>query len=326
MKVLLIGSTGFIGSALAISLSRDDIHLRTASRREQPGQPDHHQVDTTQLESLVKAMEGIDVVINCVSGNGASISDGARCLVEAARRSGVQKIIHMSSMAVYGLEEAQMNEKTPVATSGDWYAEAKIRAESEMALFAPHGDVIIFRIGCVAGRGSSQWVQRIGDLLATRRIGDLGADGDGWSNIVALDDVCQAVVLSVYRPTSPERLNIFNLAAPDSPRWNAYFIDFAQLIGATPPARISSRRLQLEAFVKAPASLIYGKIRKKLRMLPSWGRTPISPSLIRLFRCAGRLDTTRIESAFLISWTRYEDTLRQGAAWYIDVRHRHSPA
>jgi nucleoside-diphosphate-sugar epimerase len=272
-------------------------------------------------------MEGIDVVINCVSGDGVSISDGARCLVEASKRSGVKKIIHMSSMAVYGLDDAQLDEKnTPFAASGNWYADAKIKAESEMASFAPHGDVIIFRIGCVAGPGSNQWVRRIGDLLTTRRIGDLGSNGDGWSNIVALNDVCQAVVLSVYRPAVPERVNIFNLAAPDSPRWNTYFVDFAQLIGASPPARISARQLKFEAFVKAPASLIYGKIRRRLSFLPPWGQATLSPSLMRLFRHAGKLETVRIESSFSISWTGYEDTLRQGAAWYIDERHRTSPA
>lgn len=326
MTVLLIGATGYIGSALVAALRQRETQLITASRGHHPEQPGHRQVDTTQVESLVTAMQGIDTVINCVSGDARSIGEGARCLVEAASRAGVKKIIHMSSMAVYGFSNALMDENTALAGEGNWYAEAKVQAESAMAGFAAHGEVVIFRIGCVAGPGSSQWVERIGDLLKAGRIGDLGSQGDGWSNIVALDDVCQAVVLSVYQPPLPKTWNVFNLAAPDSPRWNSYFRDFALASGATPVRRISKRQLQIEAYVKAPAARIYGKARRFLPLLPVWTGTDIPPSLLKLFHLAGKLETSRIEAALPVRWTRYEDTVRQGAAWYVDERHRRSTA
>lgn len=322
MTVLIVGATGYIGSALASELRRHEVDVVTASRGRQKTRDDHRQVDTTQVESLMQAMQGVDIVINCVNGDAAAISEGARCLVEAAERSGVKKIIHMSSMAVYGFDSAWMDEQSPLGGAGNWYAEAKIQAESAMAQFTKYGEVIILRIGCVAGRGSVQWVQRIGDLLKARRIGDLGSLGDGWSNLVALDDVCQVVVQSVHRSQSPGRLEVFNLAAPDSPRWNSYFVDFAQLIDAAPPARISAMRLKVEGYAKAPAALIYKKIQRLVRFLPAWNGTTLPPSLIQLFHSAGRLETGSIDASFSIAWTPYEDTLRQGAAWYVDERNR----
>lgn len=322
MNVLLVGGTGFIGSALAAALRRHDLNLLTASRSARSGDAAHHQVDITRIESLVTAMRAVDVVINCVSGDAASIADGARFLVEAARESGVKKIVHMSSMAVYGFGVSAISEDTTLTGDGNWYAQAKIKAESEMALFSTHGEVTIFRIGCVAGAGSVQWVQRLGNLLRARTLGDLGVYGDGWTNIVALDDVCQAVVQSVYQSGSPGSVNVFNLAAPDSPRWNTYLIDFAQLIEASPPARISSKKLRFDAYVEAPAQLLLGKLRKALRLPQKWESAALSPSLIKLFRSAGRLETHRIERDFSIPWTSYDDTVRQGAAWYVDERDK----
>lgn len=326
MTVLIVGATGYIGSTLAAELRRRNVDVLTASRGSLPGPAGHRQVDTMRVDSLLEAMHGVDIVINCVNGDAAAISEGARCLVEAASRSGVKKIIHMSSMAVYGFDHALLDEQTPVMGFGNWYAEAKIRAESEMALFSKHGDVIIFRIGCVAGGGSVQWVQRIGDLLTDRRIGDLGKMGDGWSNLVALDDVCQAVVQAVYRPAAPGKLNIFNLAAPDSPRWNSYFVDFAQLIDAAPTERISAWKLKVNAYLRAPAVMFYRKLQKLVHFLPMWNEAVLPPSLITLFRSAGRLETHCIEANFSIAWTGYEETVRQGAAWYVDERKRSSTA
>ena len=322
MTVLIVGATGYIGSALASELRRQGVDVLTASRGQQKTRADHRQVDTTQVESLMQAMQGADIVINCVNGDAAAISEGARCLVEAAARSGVKKIIHMSSMAVYGFDSACMDEQSPVVSGGNWYADAKIQAESEMARFTQNGEVIILRIGCVAGRGSLQWVQRIGDLLKARRIGDLGRLGDGWSNLVAIDDVCQVVVQSVQRSLSPGRLDVFNLAAPDSPRWNSYFVDFAQLIDAAAPVRVSAMKLKVEAYAIAPAALIYKKFQRRMRFLPAWNGTTLPPSLIKLFHSAGRLETGCIDASFSIAWTHYEDTLRQGAAGYVDERHR----
>lgn len=326
MTVLILGATGYIGSTLAAELRLKDIVVLTASRGPIKGQAGHRQVDTLRVESLLEAMHGVDTIINCVAGDAVAISEGARCVVEAASRSGIKKIIHMSSMAVYGFDHAMMNEQTPLMGAGNWYAEAKIKAESEMALFAKHGEVIIFRIGCVAGGGSVQWVQRIGDLLHARRIGDLGSMGDGWSNLVALQDVCQAVVQAVYRPHAPGKLDIFNLSAPDSPRWNSYLVDFAQLIGAAPPERISSRMLKFDAYLRAPAVMIYRKVQKILRFLPTWNEAVIPPSLITLFRSAGRLETDYIGANLSIAWTGYEETVRQGAVWYVNERKRSSTA
>ncbi|MCZ2498219.1 NAD-dependent epimerase/dehydratase family protein [Xylophilus sp. Kf1] len=326
VNVLILGATGYIGSALVAAFDSPDIRLTTASRGAHAGRTDHRQVDTTRVESLTAAMQDIEVVVNCVAGDATAIGTGAACLVAAARRAGVKKIVHLSSMAVYGFGATRLLEDAPLVDTGNWYADAKIRAESEMARFAPDGEIVILRIGCVAGRGSSQWVRRIGDLLAARRIGDLGSLGDGWSNIVSIDDVCQAVVRSVYRPVSAGRVNILNLAAPDSPRWNTYFKDFAQSIDATPLRRISARRLKFESHLLAPATVIYGKVRKILPLLPVLGDPPLSPSLLRLFHHAGKLDTSRIETTHGMTFTGYDATVRQGAAWYVEERHRPSSA
>ena len=322
MNVLLIGPGGYIGSALEMKLRDLDISLSTATCSRGTGAARRTETDITYLAGL---MGDVGVVIHCAESDAGSNGHDARCIVEAAIRSGVGKIVHMSSMAAQGFANPCMNEETLIAGAGSHDGDGTAMAEGEMARFQQYGEVVILRLGCVVGTGSSRWVRCIGSLLSERRIGDLGRMGDGWSNIVALDDVCQAVILSVVQPASAQRLNVFNLAAPDSPRWNTYFRDFALAIDAAPLRRISAGRIRLEVFAKAPAIRAYGRLCQLFPMLPACKRDAITPSLIKIFHLAGKLKARRINAALPVRWTPYEETVKHAAAWYLAEHHGQVP-
>jgi nucleoside-diphosphate-sugar epimerase len=296
MKVLVLGGSGYIGARLCGRLEREGLTPIAASRRAG--------VDTLDTRSMARALKGMDAVVNCVAGSAKAIAQGARVLVDAAQRSGLPRIVHLSSMSVYGALEGEVTEASPRDPSIGWYARAKCEAEDILADY--EGGVVMLRPGCVWGPESDLWVGRIARMLRARRLGDLGAAGDGWSNFVAVEDVCAAVLASLRIATTPGLPRVFNLAAPDSPRWNDYFVDLAVAIGATPVRRISARQLKIDA-------KLFGPPLKVLQKFTSALPDPLPPNLLGVFERQLHLRSELAERELGIAWTPYEDVLRRCA-------------
>jgi nucleoside-diphosphate-sugar epimerase len=307
MKVLVLGGTGYIGSRLMALLAQaDGLTPVAASRR--------GGIDTRDPASMEQALQGMDAVVNCVAGSADAIARGARVLVEAAQRSGRPRIVHLSSMSVYGALEGEITEASPRDPSIGWYAKAKCEAEDVIADY--EGGAVMLRPGCVWGPGSELWVGRIGRLLFARRLGDLGAAGDGWANLVAVDDVCTAIAASLRVATTPGLPRVFNLASPDSPRWNDYFVDLALAIGACPVARLSARRVKLDARLLGPALKVLEIAAKKAGRKASRLPDPLPPGLLGVFERHLHLRGELAQRELGIAWTPYERTLRECAAWF----------
>lgn len=307
MKVLVLGGTGYIGARIAALLAQTGWATPViASRRSG--------IDTTDPASMRSALQGMDAVVNCVAGSADGIARGARVLVQAAQEAGRPRIVHLSTMSVYGALEGEVTEASPRDPSIGWYAQAKCEAEDVIADY--EGGAVMLRPGCVWGAGSELWVGRIGRLLRARRLGDLGAAGDGWSNLVALDDVCAAVVASLRITASSGTPRVFNLAAPDSPRWNDYFVDLALALGATPVPRLSARRLKLDAKLLGPplkvAEILLNKAKLSARALPD----VLPPGLLGVFERQLHLRGELAQRGLGVEYTPYERVLAESAAWF----------
>ena len=296
-RVLILGAGGYVGRHIVSAVKQ--CHWATpvpALRR--PGAADEAGVvlDGTDASALAKALDGVHAVINCVAGSPKTIADNAHALHQAlAGRSSTIRLVHFSSMAVYGSAVGHVTEATPLAEGLGGYAGAKVEAERVLARL---GDLVILRPGCIYGPGSPQWTVRIERLLRAGRIGDLGAGGDGCSNLVHIDDVVSATLAALGGacPASPQ---VFNLAMPDAPTWNDYFVRYARKLGAVPVRRISRRRLALESRVLAPI-LKLGELATRDRgaCVPP----PIPPSLVRLWAQDIRLDAGEASRQLSVSW------------------------
>lgn len=340
MRVLVLGGSGFIGGRVLHHLDAAGHQLTVLSRR--PGARDvadrgwrQLQGDCRDARMLAAALDDCGAVVNCVAGDFETIRNGASALVEASRTAGRPAIVHMSSMTVYGGQRGHVDETASPDPQVNWYGRAKQLAEQEMQGYAAAGgSACILRPGCVYGAGSPQWVRRIAHWLRQRRVGDLGSSGDGWSNLVHVDDVAAAVTAAVTMAdaaadqaagratiTSAQRTGsapaIFNLAAPDSPRWNRYLIDLGIAIGATPVARIGPKRLALESRLVGPPLKLAERLTQRFAgggtTLPLEG---IPPSLLRLFAQTIRLDSTAATRELGIQWTPFEQGLAESARWF----------
>jgi len=170
------------------------------------------------------------------------------------------------------------------------------------------GDAVILRPGCVHGPGSDQWTARIGRLLASRRIGDLGAAGDGICNLTYIDDLVAAIIAALHRPQLAGQ--VYNIADPEPRTWNRYFVQFGRLIGATPIRRIPEWRLTMERVVLAPA------LRSLGIFLRGGVPDPITPSLLRLWRQDVRLLPDRADAVLGFPRVAPKAALAEAAAWW----------
>jgi nucleoside-diphosphate-sugar epimerase len=328
MKVLVLGGSGYIGSRLCAALAATGwaTPVSASARRATPG-VEHRKVDARNLESMVAALRGMDAVVNCVAGDAASISEGASALADACIAAQCDRIVHLSSMSVYGSQEGLLHEQSPLDPTLGWYARAKCEAERHMEDFAEAGGTVVtLRPGCVWGPGSELWVGRVGRWLRAGRLGDLGTAGDGWSNLVHVDDVCAAIVASLRVPGPIGKMRTYNLAAADSPRWNDYFTDLGVAIGATPVRRIHPRQLKVDGWLLGPAlkvaQTVLGRVGRS-----QWVPDPISPGLVGLWDRHLHMDSRLAERELDLRWTPYGTALRQSALWYLqrDGMPGHSP-
>lgn len=324
MKILVLGGSGHIGQQLLDTLRStpwaEPVGASRAAR--QPGHAsngsaDWVSVDTTDVSALTAALQGIDAVVNCVAGDARSISAGARALVQAASAAHCRRIVHLSTMAVYGPVEGIVHEDAPLDPGLGWYGRAKCQAETEISDFVRQGgEAVVLRPGCVFGPGSELWVGRVARWLQAGRLGDLGVAGDGWSNLVDVADVCQAIMISLRLPLEPGESPIFNLAAPDSPRWNDYFVDLALALNATPVRRIGPRQLQMDAWLAGPALKTAQRAAKYLRMKSAPLPDPMPPGLLRLWAQHIQLDASAATQKLGLAWTPYAVGLRSSVGWF----------
>ena len=320
MKTLVLGGSGHIGKRLLEMLASTSPHAPTGASRKFVGSTPSGiawiKLDTCNVSELKIALQGFDAVVNCVAGNARSISQGTQALVHAAKQAGYPRIIHLSTMSVYGPVEGTVLEDALLSPDLGWYGQAKCEAEHYISEYVHQGgQAVMLRPGCVFGPYSELWVGRIARWLQAGRLGDLGAGGDGWSNLVHVDDVCQAATAALRLPIKPGELPTFNLAAPDSPRWNAYFVDLALALKFTPVKRIKRSQLLMDAWLTSPPLKLAHMLSKHFQWrglaLPDY----MSPSLPSLWAQHIRLDATRVAQQLGVAWTPYAAALQSSAAW-----------
>lgn len=322
MKILVLGCSGYIGSKILEALKATSwaFPIGASRRRDKAGLTgiEFIQLNTLDVIGLTAALRGFDAVVNCVAGDERSIGEGAGVLVKAALAAKCLRIIHFSTMSVYGRVEGLVKEGMSPDASLGWYGRAKCEAEIHMQEFTRKGGaVVVLRPGCVWGPGSELWVGRVGRWLQAGRLGDLGIAGDGWSNLVHVDDVCRAALSSLQLPVKSGQLQMFNLSAPDSPRWNDYFVDFALQVKTTPVQRIGWRQLQFDAFVLSPLLKIAQIGLKNMNHTHHFLPDPISPGLTRLWAQHIRLDSSAATQRLEVVWTPYSTSLKSSANWFI---------
>ncbi len=165
MKVFITGATGFLGSHVARVLAERGADLRllvrsTSNLKNLEGlKAETAMGDLRDAASLEKAISGCDTVFHVAADYRLWVRDphemyrsnveGTRALLEAARKSGVRRVVYTSSVATIGFrkDEQPADEESPVSLTDmiGHYKRSKFMAE-QIAMEAGRGGMEVVTV------------------------------------------------------------------------------------------------------------------------------------------------------------------------------------
>lgn len=251
MKALVTGATGFVGAAVARALGRAGwqvrVLVRSGSDRTNLQQLSVEAVegDLTDIGSLERALEGCAGLFHVAAdyrlGARDSVAlyrtnvEGTRNIMDAARTTGVARIVYTSSVATVGIpsDGSPGDENTAVALSDmiGHYKRSKYLAEQVARDAAREGmSVVIVNPSTPVGPGDIKPTPT-GQLVLDAAAGRMPAYVDTGLNIVHVDDVAAGHLLAFDRGRSGER---YILGGEDM-TLRRILEEIAGLVGRPPP-------------------------------------------------------------------------------------------
>lgn len=211
--VLITGGAGFLGSHLCQFLQSLGYGVRLLDSRP-PGQAQSLPVDVMQGDvrdpkMLDRAMRGASFVIHAAAATPASnpgdifATDvfGTWSVLQAARRSGVARVIYLSSTEVYGAQLHRLMHEDDLLMGCGPCAEARIEAE-----YLCHGArltgqcVTTLRLTRVVGPGAGGMFASLYQAAAGGRHFPMLTRGDDPCQLLDVEDLCQAVHRCLLAP------------------------------------------------------------------------------------------------------------------------------
>ena len=172
-------------------------------------------------DQVREAVQGVDSILHCAVGNAAVTVEGTRNLLAAALAAGVRRVVHFSTVDVYGRAGGVVDEEQALLETGREYGDSKIEAEKVCLEFVEKGlEVTILRPTIVYGPFSDLWTVEPALRLGMRNWLLPVEACQGTCNLVYVDDLVRASVLALDAPGVVGRA--YNVNGPDRPTWHQY--------------------------------------------------------------------------------------------------------
>lgn len=211
MRLLVTGGAGYFGSVLASRAGAAGHAVRIFDlNAPQDPRTDHVIGDVRDLDALREACDGVDVVLHNVAQVPLARDRelfwsvnavGTANVLLAARETGVAKVVHTSSSAIYGIPEHNpVDESTPPRPL-EAYGRAKLEAELLCRDAVAGGlDVSIIRPRTVLGHGRLGIMAILFEFVADGAPVFVLGSGDNRYQFVHADDLADACLLAAARP------------------------------------------------------------------------------------------------------------------------------
>jgi dihydroflavonol-4-reductase len=267
-RVLVTGATGFIGSHVVRALLARGDDVRVTVRR--TSRPDALQgldvdrvvADITDRAAMRRAARGIQRAFHVAGTTNLRLpleqllrinAEGTRTVLGACLAAGVQRVVHVSSVAAIGparrggaLDERHVRS----GPLGIPYADAKHAAEVEALRVAAQGlDVVVANPAHVLGRGDEQ--RSSTEVVRRFLLRRIPAYVDGAICIVDVEDVAAGLLLCDEKGAPGERY----ILGTRNYTWQRLFGELQRISGVEGPAVRLPVRVALalaEASARAP--------------------------------------------------------------------------
>ena len=226
---------------------------------------------------LRAALEGHDVVVDLTRGIPVQMIAMTKNLIMAARRARVKKVIHISSIAIYGrIPGPDSHDESAAPTPDDDYGMAKLR-QDELLLRSGMPTILL----CPANIYGpyAPFILRAVQYLRTGQIA-LVDGGKTPANHVHVENVVEAILAAARCDGGCGERYFINEAEPIS--WREFYEDMSRILGLEAPLPIASRAEVVRA---AETTQPRARFRDNFRVLLS-GEFRKALSIVPLFRRA----------------------------------------
>ena len=241
IRILITGGLGFVGGRLAVHLAQAGHSIVLGSRKAIAHsawlpQAEVAQIDWEDAAALERSCKGVDIVIQAAGMNAQECTAdpvaalafngvGTARLVAAACRTGVQRIIYLSTDHVYGSPVVgTINEETCPRNLHS-YATSHLAGEHAVLGASQRGQIqgIVLRLSNAFGapmhKDVNCWMLLVNDLcrqaVQTHKL-ILHSSGQQQRSFIAMVEVCRVVERLTVAIGDDSQSGIFNIGAEDA--------------------------------------------------------------------------------------------------------------
>jgi nucleoside-diphosphate-sugar epimerase len=226
-KVLITGGAGFLGINLIRYFDERGYSLASLDV-EEFDYPERDRVelikgDIRDKALLDRVMEGVDFVVHTAAALPlyapediyTTDVEGTRNILDAALRHGVERVVHVSSTAVYGIPDHHPLYETDKLEGVGPYGQAKIQAEMICLEYRARGLVVpVIRPKSFVGPERLGVFALLYDWAITGHNFPMVGSGGNRYQLLDVEDLCEAIYLTLTLPEA--RVNdTFNIGAAE---------------------------------------------------------------------------------------------------------------
>lgn len=326
MNFLITGGTGFIGSRLALRCASDGHRVKVLGLENTPAESFNKAlldrsgvevapVKVTESDQLLHHMAGIDVVFHLAAAQHEmnvpdSVFwevnvDGTRNIIESAISAKVKKVIHGSTIGVYGIVDGLIDEDTSCEPE-NIYGKTKYEGEKLALSYSEKIPLTVVRIPEVYGPGDRRLL-KLFKMVQKNKFFMIGS-GENLHHLIYVDDLNEGLLLSAQVGDADGET--FLLAGPKP-------LSTTEMVDAI--ARSLDKETKYMRFPFWPFYVIAYMLEMILR--PMKIQPPLHRRRMDFFRKSFRLSNDKAKKVIgFVPKTDFIDGTKETSKWYIQNR------